>query len=68
MNNQDTDHGRTNKRLVELLQVVDRPGDFCVGGKLYVPMPCVTVNGVGDLSFPVPKAPDPRSRVPSSDY
>lgn len=56
MDNQNRNHGQTNERLVELLQSIDRPGDYCVGGKLYVPMPRVTINGVGDLSFPVPKA------------
>ena len=56
MDNQNTGLERTNERLVELLQSVDRPGNFCVGGKLYVPMPRVTVKGAGDLSFPVPKA------------
>ena len=35
---------------------VDRPGDYCVGGKLHVRMPRVVVDGVGDLSFPVPHA------------
>lgn len=56
MDNQNTDHGQTIVRLVELLQSVDRPGNYCAGGKLYVPMPRVTVKSVGDLSFPVPKA------------
>ena len=56
MENQNTDLGQTNECLIELLQSVDRPGNFCVGGKLYVPMPRVTVKGAGDLSFPVPKA------------
>ena len=56
MDYKSTDHLQTNERLVELLQSVDRPGDFCVGGKLYVPMPRVTVKSAGDLSFPVPKA------------
>ena len=39
--------------LTELLQSVDRPGDFCAHGRLYLPMPTVEVEGVGVLSFPV---------------
>ena len=39
--------------LTELLQSVDRPGDFCAHGRLYLPMPTVEVEGVGALSFPV---------------
>ena len=44
----------SQKRLNELLESVDRPGDYCVGGSLFTPMPCVTVKGAGELSFPVP--------------
>jgi len=55
-NSIDADHGQISERLVELLQSVDRPGDYCTGGKLYVPMPRVTVRGVGDLAFPIPDA------------
>ena len=39
--------------LTELLHSVDRPGDFCAHGRLYLPMPTVEVAGVGALSFPV---------------
>ncbi|MCY4673878.1 MAG: 2OG-Fe(II) oxygenase [Bacteroidetes bacterium] len=56
MNNQDFDHGPITGRLIDLLQSVDRPGDYCVGGRLYEPMPQVTLNGVETLSFPVPQA------------
>ena len=50
------EYGRQHERLEGLLRSVDRPGDYCVGGKLHVPMPRVVVDGVGDLSFPVPQA------------
>ena len=53
---QEIEYGRENKDLVGLLQSIDRPGDYCVGGKLFLPMPRVTVDGIGDLSFPVPEA------------
>ena len=38
-----------------LLQSVDRPGDFCVQGRRYAPMPTLEVEGVGRLAFPVPE-------------
>ncbi len=56
MDNQDFDYRHINGRLVDLLRSVDRPGDYCVGGRLYEPMPHVTLNGVETLSFPVPQA------------
>lgn len=42
--------------LEELLHSVDRPGDYFTRGRLFVPMPCVDVDGHGTLSFPVPEA------------
>ena len=47
-------YGAGHSRLEELLGSVDRPGSYCTGGRLYVPLPRVHVKGVGDLSFPVP--------------
>ena len=44
----------TNAPLTELLRSVDRPGDYCTHGRLFLPMPTVDVAGVGLLSFPVP--------------
>ena len=55
MGNHDFHQNDPTETLVKLLKSIDRPGDFCVGGKLDVPMPRVTVDGVGDLSFPVPQ-------------
>lgn len=57
MTDQDTNFEQKNKRLlIELLQSIDRPGDYCVGGNLHVPMPKITLKNVGTLSFPVPQA------------
>ena len=50
------EYGAGHARLEELLGSVDRPGNYCVGGRLYVPLPRVQVKGAGDLSFPVPPA------------
>ena len=56
MDTSDIDYSLANRRLVKLLQSVDRPGNYCVGDRLFVPMPRVTVDQVGVLSFPVPQA------------
>ena len=45
-----------HERIDELLRSVDRPGDYCVGGRIFTPMPRVIVEGAGELSFPVPEA------------
>ncbi len=50
------EYGAAHARLEELLNSVDRPGSYCTGGRLYVPLPRVQVTGLGDLSFPVPPA------------
>ncbi|WP_423924778.1 2OG-Fe(II) oxygenase [Candidatus Palauibacter sp.] len=50
----DIESGVGDGGLEELLLSIDRPGDYCVGGRLYAAMPKLTVEGVGDLSFPVP--------------
>ena len=42
--------------LEVLLRSVDRPGDYCVHGRAFHPMPRISVDGVGALSFPVPEA------------
>lgn len=49
-------YGQEHEQLEQLLKSIDRPGDYCVGGRLFEPMPRVSVDGVGDLSFPVPEA------------
>jgi len=50
------EYNRDLQALEALLTEVRRPGDFFVTGTREVPMPKVTVDGVGVLSFPVPPA------------
>lgn len=42
------------KALEDVLKTVRRPGDFYVRGALETPLPRLTINGVGAISFPVP--------------
>jgi hypothetical protein len=42
--------------LVEALETLERPGDFQISGKQETPMPLLSVEGLGQLSFPVPLA------------
>ena len=51
----DIEYG-VDQVLEELLRSIDRPGDFCAHGRLFVPMPRLEVDGAGLLSFPVPEA------------
>ena len=51
----DIEYG-ADAALEELLQSIDRPGDFCAHGRLFAPMPRLEVDGAGMLSFPVPEA------------
>ncbi len=44
------------KPLGELLEGVERAGDFFVNGVVEIPMPKMEVEGVGVLSFPIPPA------------
>ena len=48
------EYGHEHERLEHLLRSINRPGDYCVGGRLYTPMPRVVVDGAGELSFPIP--------------
>ena len=50
----DIDYAGNHAALEQLLQSVDRPGDFCTHGRLFAPMPRLEVKNVGLLSFPVP--------------
>ena len=52
----DIEYGVNDGGLEELLLSIDRPGEYCAGGRLYAAMPKLTVEGVGDLSFPVPES------------
>ena len=51
---QGIEYGHGHERLERLLLSIDRPGTYCVGGRMVLPMPRLVVDGVGDLSFPVP--------------
>lgn len=39
--------------LSELISSIDRPGDYCVDGRFYTPMPRIRVGGGGHLAFPL---------------
>ena len=52
----DVEYATGHARLETLLRSIDRPGDFCAHGRLLAPMPRLEVEGVGMVSFPVPKA------------
>ena len=47
---------RVADAIEKLLRSIDRPGDFCVHGRLLAAMPRLRVKGAGALSFPVPEA------------
>lgn len=47
------EYNQSLQPLEELLEGVERPGDFFVSGGMEIPMPKVEVEGVGVLSFPV---------------
>ncbi len=42
--------------LADLIGSVNRPGDYCVQGRRFAPMPRVEVGTIGTLSFPIPPA------------
>jgi hypothetical protein len=45
-----------HEKIEKLLNAVDRPGDYCVHGRLVVPVPRLEVVSAGLISFPVPAA------------
>ena len=51
----DVDYAADWQPLEQLLESVNRPGDFCAHGRVFAPMPRLEVDGVGTLSFPVPE-------------
>lgn len=51
----DIGYARDWQPLERLLESVNRPGEFCTHGRLFVPMPRLDVEGTGMLSFPVPE-------------
>ena len=48
------EYNQSLKPLEELLEGVERAGDFFVNDAVEIPMPKVEIEGVGVLSFPVP--------------
>ena len=42
--------------LSGLIGSVTRPGDYCVHGRLFAPMPRIEAGSAGVLSFPIPPA------------
>ena len=42
--------------LEELIESIDRPGEYCTHGRLFAPLPRLEVAGAGLISFPVPPA------------
>ncbi len=49
------EYQQDSPELEALLLSIDRPGSFCTSGTLVCPMPVLTVENVGILSFPVPQ-------------
>ena len=47
------EYNRNRAALVQLLESIDRPGDYCTHGRLFVPMPRIEVDQVGTIAFPV---------------
>jgi hypothetical protein len=39
--------------LLDCLRAVERPGDFCIGGRREIFMPAIEVDGVGRIAFPL---------------
>lgn len=50
------DYNTSLQPLAELLTGVTRPGDYFSTGNVETPLPTLTVEGVGTVSFPVPPA------------
>lgn len=49
---------RVADAIEKLLRSIDRPGDFCIHGRLFAAMPRLRVKGAGALSFPGSQDPD----------
>jgi hypothetical protein len=50
------EYNQSLQPLEELLEDVERPGNFFVSGGMEIPMPKIEVESVGVLSFPVPES------------
>lgn len=49
----DVAYNEDQAPLEALLRSIDRPGNYCTQGRLFVPMPQIEVEGAGSLSFPI---------------
>ena len=49
----EVEYNENFSRLADQLKSIDRPGHYCMHEKLHVPMPRMTVEGVGTIAFPV---------------
>ena len=51
----EVEYNRELKSLETILSNVKQPGDFYIAGVVEIPMPRLEVEGVGTLSFPIPR-------------
>ncbi len=56
MPNVEVAYHPSQSELEGLLRSIDRPGEYCSHGRLFVPVPRLEVAGAGLISFPVPEA------------
>ena len=56
MPNVEVAYHPSQSELEGLLRSIDRPGEYCSHGRLFVPVPRLEVAGAGLISFPVPAA------------
>ena len=50
------EYNTDQNEIEQLLQSLDRPGDYCVHSKLVSPMPLLQVDEIGTVAFPVQEA------------
>ena len=55
MPNVDVAYHPSQSELEGLLRSIDRPGEYCTYGRLFVPLPRLEVAGAGLIPFPVPE-------------
>lgn len=49
----DIEYNSTHSRLAEVLQSIDRTGNYCCSGRIEAPPPRMHVSSVGQVAFPV---------------
>ena len=49
----DIEYNSTHTRLAEILQAIDRTGNYCCSGRIDAPPPRMHVSSVGQVAFPV---------------